>query len=157
MAFWISVSSLNWRWYKMNRITTLAVLIGLAVLAAPPSGSAQCIEVTPENWDYGDVKVGTPKSQIFTIENCTSTDLYIFLIQITDDPTGAFSITSAPALPIIPGWESREVEVTFTPPSLGAHEAFLYIVSDAPNSDIYIDLLGVGVRGWRCFEAKAAP
>jgi hypothetical protein len=142
----------------MNKITTLALLIGLAVLAAPLSASAQCINVVPENWDYGDVKVGNGKSQIFTIESCASTSLLIFEIEITDDNTGAFSITSAPPTPcIIPGGETREVEVTFTPPSLGAHDAFLYIISDAPNSDIYIGLSGTGVRGWRCFEAKAAP
>lgn len=141
----------------MNRITTLAVLIGLAVLAAPLSASGQCINVVPESWDYGDVKVGTAKSQIFTIENCMGSDLYIFYIEITEDDTGAFAIASAPTDPIIPGWESREVEVTFTPPSLGAHDAFLWIVSDAPEGETFVNLYGVGVRGWRCFEAQAAP
>jgi hypothetical protein len=142
----------------MNKIMMLGLLIGLAVLAAPLSASAQCIEVTPESWDYGDVKVGTSESQVFTIESCASTSLLIFEIEITDDNSGAFSITSAPPTPcIIPGGETRDVEVTFTPPSLGAHDAFLYIISDAPSSDIYINLSGVGVRRWRCSEAKIAP
>jgi hypothetical protein len=113
--------------------------------------------VTPENWDYGDVRVGTGQSQVFTIHSCASTELYIFLIEITGDDTGAFSITSAPSMPIIPGGESEEVEVTFTPPGLGAHEAFLRIISDAPEGETYISLYGVGVRGWRCFEVKVAP
>ena len=141
----------------MNKITMLTVLIGLTVVAAPVIASAQCIEVTPESWDYGDVKIGTSESQIFTIENCTSTDLYIFLIDITEDDTGAFSIVSAPSEPIIPGWESRDVEVIFTPPSLGAYEAFLRIISDAPEGATYVNLSGAGVRGWRWFEVKAAP
>jgi hypothetical protein len=142
----------------MNKITTLALLMGLAVLAAPLSASAQCINVVPENWDYGDVKVGNGKSQIFTIENCMSVGLTVWIIEIREDTTGAFTIISAPDLPIIiPGGETREVEVTFTPPSLGAHEAFLYIFSNAPGNHTYINLSGVGVRRWRCFEAKAAP
>ena len=142
----------------MNKITTLALLIGLGLLVAAVSASAQCIDVTPESWDYGDVKVGTSESQIFTIHSCASTALLIFEIELTGNNIGAFSITSAPSTPcIIPGGETREVEVTFTPPSLGAHEAFLYIVSDAPNSDIYISLSGVGVRRWSYFEAVAEP
>ena len=141
----------------MNRIRMLAVLIGLAVVAVPLMASAQCIEVTPGSWDYGDVKIGAGQSQIFTIENCVSSDLYIFLIDIIEDDTGAFSIASAPTEPIIPGWESRDVEVTFAPLSLGTHEAFLRIVSDAPEGETFINLSGVGVRGWSCIRAKAAP
>ena len=142
----------------MNKIRTLALLIGLGLLVAAVSASAQCIDVTPESWDYGDVKVGTGKSQIFTIENCASVGLTVYIIEIREDATGAFTITSAPPCPqIIPGWESREVEVTFTPPSLGAHEAFLYIFSNAPGNHIYISLSGVGIRRWSCFEAEAAP
>jgi hypothetical protein len=59
---------------------------------------------------------------------------------------GAFNVTSAPDVPvIIPGGESREVEVTFTPADLGAHEAILYIFSNAPGNHTYINLSGVGV------------
>jgi hypothetical protein len=142
----------------MNKITMLGLLIGLAVVVAPLSACAQCIQVTPENWDYGDVKVGTAKSQVFTIASCASTSLTVYIIEITDDPTGGFAVTSAPDLPVIiyPG-EPEEVEVTFTPPSLGAHEGFLHIFSNAPGNHTYINLSGVGVRGWRCSEAKIAP
>jgi hypothetical protein len=142
----------------MNKMTTLAVLIGLTVVAVPLIASAQCIEVTPESWDYGDVKAGTGESQIFTIESCASTSLTVYIIEITDDPTGGFAVTSAPDLPVIiyPG-QPEEVEVTFTPTSLGAHEAFLYIFHNAPGNHTYVNLSGAGVRGWRCSEAKIAP
>jgi len=141
----------------MNKLTTLTVVIGLAVLAAPFSASAQCIQVTPENWDYGDVKVGTARSQAFTIYSCQESAVYLFVIEITDDATGAFTITSALPLGSIPGGETRELEVTFTPPSLGTHEAFIHIYSNAPGNHTYINLSGVGVRGWSCVRAKAAP
>ena len=101
----------------MNTITMLAVLVWLAVVAAPLTASAQCIEITPESWDYGDVKVGSSESQIFTLYSCADSELLLFAIEITDDDTGAFSVTSGPIPPyVIPGRESRVVEVTFTPP-----------------------------------------
>jgi hypothetical protein len=142
----------------MSRIMRFTLLVSLTIVAAPLSASAQCIQVTPESWDYSDVKVGTSESQIFTIENCASVGLTVWIIEIREDTTGAFTITSAPPCPqIIPGWESREVEVTFAPPSLGAHEAVLYIFSNAPGNHTYVNLSGVGVRRWRYFEAEAAP
>ncbi len=132
----------------MNKYNTLcfAFFVGLAILAAPLTVSAQNIDVTPASWDYGDVEVGTSESQIFTIHSCASTALLIFDIEISEDVTGAFACTSAPSTPhIIPGGETREVEVTFAPPDLGAHEAFLHIVSDAPESETFINLFGMGV------------
>jgi hypothetical protein len=138
----------------MNKVTMLAVLIGLTVVAAPLIASAQCIEVTPESWDYGDVKVGTARSLICTLYSCADSPVFIDVIEIVDDPAGAFTITSSPGPGSIPGRETREVEVTFTPLSLGAHEAFLYIEHDAPGYETYINLYGVGVRGWRCSDFK---
>jgi hypothetical protein len=129
--------------------------------------SAQCIDVTPESWDYGDVKVGTGKSQTFTIHSCEATALNINYIDIIEDDSGAYEITSSvpdvpfslqgSAHPDFPEGETLDVEITFTPPSLGVHEACLYIGHDANGGVTRIDLLGVGVRGWRRFEAKIAP
>ena len=141
----------------MNKITMSTLLIGLGLLVAAVSASAQCIEVTPESWDYGDVKMGTSEAQIFTIHNCSESDLDVFITEITDDATGAFAITSGAGPYHIRGGESEELEVTFTPPSLGAHEAFLHIYSNAPGNHTYISLSGVGVRRWSYFEGVAEP
>ena len=143
----------------MIKITMLGLLIGLTVVAAPLITSAQCIEVTPASGDYGDVKVGTAECQIFTIHSCEGIALIIYYIGITEDTTGAFSVTEAPDVPfIIDRWDSVEVEVTFTPPDRGPHGALLYIVSDAsPRHETFINLVGAGVKGWRRFEAKIAP
>ena len=146
----------------MNRIMTLAVLIGLAVLAAPLLASAQCIEVTPESWDYGEVKVGTSESQIITIHSCATSGLTVFYIGIMEDAFEAYEITSSvpdvpfslqgSAHPDFPEGEILDVEITFTPPDVGVHEAYLYIRHDANGGETRIDLYGVGVRGWRCVE-----
>ena len=144
----------------MNRITMLGLelLIGLAVMAAPLIASAQCIEVTPESWDYGDVKVRTGESHIFTIQSCASSAVTVYYIGIVEGDLEAFAVGPVPDVPFpLPGGETLEVEVTFTPPEVGVHETFLYIVHDAPGSEIEIDLVGAGVKGWRIFRRQAAP
>ena len=142
----------------MNKITILALLIGLAVLAAPLSASAQCIEVTPDSCDYGDVKVGTGESQTFTIHSCASSALTVYYIGIVEGDFEAFTVGPVPDVPFpLDGGETLEVEVTFTPPDLGIHEASFCVLHDATGGETCVDLVGVGVRGWRRFEAKAAP
>ena len=142
----------------MNRITMLGLLIGLTVVAAPLIASAQCIEVTPDSCDYGDVKVGTGKSQTFTIHSCATSALTVYYIGIVEGDFEAFTVSPVPDVPFpLDGGETLEVEVTFTPPGLGVYEAPLLILHNASGGETLIPLEGVGIRGWRCFEAKAAP
>jgi len=142
----------------MNRLTTLGLVIGLATVAAPLIASAQCIEVTPEICDYGDVKVGTGKSQTITIHSCASSAVTVYYIGIVEGAFDAFTVGPMPGVPFpLPGGETLEVEVTFTPPALGAHEALFCVMHDAPGSETCFDFIGVGVRGWRCSAAKMAP
>jgi hypothetical protein len=141
----------------MSRVTMLALLVGLAVVAAPVIASAQCIEVTPESWDYGDVKVGAGEPRIVTLSSCADSPVSLLAIEIIDDPVGAFTITSPPHPIELSGEETWDVEVTFAPSSIGPHEATLFIEHDAPGYEEYITLVGVGVRGWRCFAVQAAP
>ena len=142
----------------MNTITMLAVLVGLAVVAVPLAASAQCIEVTPESCDYGDVMVGTGETQIITLHSCESTDLTVYYVGLMEGAFEAFTVGSVPAVPfpLIYG-QTLEVEVSFTLPDPGVHEASFCVIHDAPGGETCVDLIGVGVGGWRCFEAKAAP
>ena len=142
----------------MKRIMMLALLIGLAGVVVPIMASAQCIEVTPESWDYGDVKVHTGESQVISIHSCASSAVTIYYIGIIEGDLDAYTVGPVPDVPFpLDGGATLDVEVTFTPPSPGVHETFLYIVHDAPGSETEVDLTGVGVRGWRCFEAQSAP
>jgi hypothetical protein len=140
----------------MNRLTMLGLLIGLAVVAAPLIASAQNIDVTPEGWDYGNVKVGLSSTVIFTITCLEITPLTFESATIVDDATGSFSITSAAPPPAITLFQGELVDITveFTPSGLGAHSASLYIDSDAepPRNNLYLPLEGVGVERWRCVE-----
>ena len=142
----------------MNKIATLSLLIGLGLIGAAASASAQCIEVTPESWDYGDVKVGTSESQIITIHSCASSDLTVYYIGIWEGDVEAFTVGPVPDVPFpLPGGETLEVEVTFTPPGLGVYEAPFCVLHNASGGETCVDLSGVGVRRWSCFEAEAAP
>jgi hypothetical protein len=133
----------------MKRFNALcfALFLGLAILAVPFTASAECIDVTPASWDYGDVEVGTSETQIFTIHSCATSGLTIYYVGIMDDETGAYEITSAvPSVPFaLDGGATLDVEVAFTPPDLGAHEAFLWILHDATGGETYVNVSGVGV------------
>ena len=136
----------------------LGLLIGLTVVAAPLIASAQCIEVTPESWDYGDVKTGTGESQIITIHSCASSAVNVYYIGVVEGAFDAFTVGPVPDVPFpLDGGETLEVEVTFTPPALWAHEALFCVLHDATGGETCFDFVGVGVRGWRCSAAKMAP
>ena len=53
----------------------MELLIGLALVAVPLIASAQIIDVTPESWDYGDVKFGSSESQTFPRRGCEEVEL----------------------------------------------------------------------------------
>ncbi|NIO10277.1 MAG: hypothetical protein GTO40_20645, partial [Deltaproteobacteria bacterium] len=144
---------------KKYNALCFALFLGLAVLAVPLVASAECIDVTPASWDYGDVEVGASESQIITIHSCGATALNINYLEIIKDETGAPSFAyeiSSPipdvpfslqgsAHPDFPEGEALDVEITFTPPDVGAHEAFLYITHDANGGETSVTLFGVGV------------
>jgi len=132
---------------KKRNALCFALFFGLAILTVPLVASAECIDVTPASWDYGDVEVGTSETQIFAIHSCASSALTIYYIGIMEDETGAYEITSAiPSVPFpLDGGATLDVEVNFTPPDLGAHEAFLYILHDASGGETHVNLCGVGV------------
>ena len=140
----------------MNKITTLALFIGLAVLAAPLSAFAQGIDVAPDSCDYGNVKVGFSPSVVVTMTCAEPTPLTIYSVTIVDDATGSFAITSTAPPPeaLLFEGESIDVTVEFAPSGLGPHSASVRIDSDAepPDDTLFIPLEGVGVEGLRYFE-----
>jgi hypothetical protein len=145
----------------MNRITMLTLLVGLALLRVPLSASAQSIEVTPEGWNFDNVKVVRSSTVIFTITCVEPTPLTFGAATIVDDATGAFSVgpeAPPPAITLFQG-ESVDITVEFTPSEVRAHSASLYIDSDAepPRNNLFVALEGRGVERWGSFRAKAAP
>jgi hypothetical protein len=80
-------------------------------------------------------------------------DLSIFEIQLGSDDvspsneyTGdSFEIISTPVSPV-PSDTSFEIEVSFSPTTVGVHNAYLWIVTDATN---YIDPIVIPLSGFR--------
>jgi hypothetical protein len=140
---------------KKQICAVLGLLFGLIILSPLPA-SAEIIESWgPTEWDYGDVVVGAAESQIFSFT--VSADGPLWLDDVTlvtdrySDPTppytgSAFTITSTTS-GYIPYSTTFNIEVTFSPTSVGRHEAFLRVESDESKGshDIRIPLSGMGV------------
>ncbi len=119
--------------------------------------SAQRISsFSPTEYDFGDVELGTCEVQVFNFQVGNEGPLTISDITLIVDPIGlypelytggSFQITGFPADFIEEFNPLFEVEVTFCPAILGAHEAALRIESDESHGldDIRIPLNGVGV------------
>jgi hypothetical protein len=132
----------------LHRTLATGLLMGLALLLAPVGASAEIISgYEPTEYDYGDVIVGESESQIFTVTLQDAGDLLYYTSQIFYADNDAFTITAAP----VDGSNIEtgtyfEVEVTFAPTTVGAHEATLQITSNAINNPIIeIPLYGLAV------------
>jgi hypothetical protein len=139
---------------KHFKFLAIGVLIGAAVLIASSSASAQDIAVDLTEWDYGNVEVGQARTQLFTVE---STDLVspltIGYIGINWG-SSAFTITDLPyalGTHLFVG-ESFQIEVTYTPPDDGVHEAYLYILSNADPDPEFGPEIFIGLYGKGCVD-----
>ena len=112
------------------------------------SGNGLCIisgDVSPvaaDNTDFGSTS-GTTKT--FTITNTGTTSLVIGAINFTGADNSMFTVTSAPATPILPGLSSN-FTVRFLPTSVGEKFAAINIVSDDLDEAAYtFNLKGTGI------------
>lgn len=78
------------------------------------------LEVTPTEYDFGEVELGSSRSTIITITNAGYDILNINEVSFQTGSSPYFSIASAPApgAELLPG-EYAEIEVTYTPFDLG--------------------------------------
>ncbi len=81
------------------KFTKLMIGALALLLLLPLRVAAESIEVTPAEEDYGDLAVGSePRTQVFDLMSMGPTALTVFLVEITDDTEGAYSITEANGL-----------------------------------------------------------
>ena len=147
----------------MKHLRTLATvaLLAATIFARPTGARAEDLSVDPSSWNFGEVAVGTSAVRSFTLTSIGSSDVSLYLIQITPDGTSTlicgedvacdFAITSSPDLPVVlPPGTATVVEVTFTPSAIGSAAAFLYLRSNdtypPPGVIAYLPLTGVGVE-----------
>lgn len=94
--------------------------------------------------DFGEVAVGTSRSEVISISSTGTEPLWLENIVIVGDPD--FSITWGPTTPLwlAPG-SFVNVEVTFSPAVAGPQAATLKVLSDAVTPADDIQLTGMGV------------
>ena len=136
--------------------TVIGLLVSILLLT-PLLVSAEDLDVSPMEWDFGDVELGTSRSQVFTLTSRGPTAVWVYVIATTpydtygyvltclgelsadycsDNPTSCtacdFTVTAiSHPLPMeTPTGQTIDVEVTFTPSALGSREAFLFIQSN---------------------------
>lgn len=119
------------------------------------------------SYDFGDVALGESKTATFLLESIGSSEVAVYLLQLTDTPTTSpgppyfppnpcsgsfcFNMDTFPSLPNIlaPG-KYLMLDVIFTPLSLGEQNAYLYIRSNdtypPPGVIIFISFVGTGVN-----------
>jgi hypothetical protein len=131
----------------MKHFKTLTlVIIAVCLLVAPLTAPAQIIDSwIPSEHDYGDVLLGQSELQIFTFSVQDAGLLTVFHVELQGGDAD-FTITSDP-VSTVPSGTSFDIEVTFTPSSLGLHQATLWVVSDDTlgNAEIWIPIQGYGV------------
>ena len=87
------------------------------------------IAVEPLLLDFGPVVVGRSAQQTVTVRNTGSATLRIASVQSSDP---AFTFVGGTEFELDPG-ALRELDVTFVPTTVGAHQAELSVQSDAPD------------------------
>lgn len=105
------------------------------------------IHVSPDSYNFGDIKIGLSNTTIVSISNTGEAVLDISDITFSSGSSSDFSITQPILLPVtVLSGESFDIEIIFSPSSIGYSEAVLEISSnDSDESLVEILLGGVGV------------
>ena len=151
------ISLLEDKKMKKHVIQIFLVLLFLSTtFLFPLQVTAQYINVTPSEWDFGDVEVGALVSKVFIITDAGLTTLTVYEVTLEDDTTSSFEFAGdVPPPQFWIHWifgnflpKNLEVEVVFSPTSIGPCTAKLHISSDAiepHTNELDIPLQGNGV------------
>ncbi|MFC1977224.1 leucine-rich repeat domain-containing protein [Chloroflexota bacterium] len=113
---------------------------GVTVSYTPPEF------VSPVNYNFGSVELGSSSTAIVTISNLGDVDLEVTRIAFLTGGSSDYAIT-IPTLPaVITPAGVAYIEVTFTPSVKGCHSAVLKITSSDPDEpSVRVTLSGTGV------------
>ena len=103
------------------------------------------IKVEPEKISFGNVPVGTSKTEHFTVSNVGTSSL---TFNVSDTHDGGYDIPESGKEYTLSAGESKIFDVNFTPKEVGTHYTrIVRIYSDAENGTQYINISGTGVEG----------
>jgi hypothetical protein len=111
------------------------------------TGSGPDIDVTPRPYNFGSVTLGATAVRTFAIRNTGNTDLQVTGTDLTGGQVGEFAITQGAApFTVVPGG-TRNLDIRFSPISLGAKTTTLRVTSTDPDENPFnVVLSGTGVQ-----------
>lgn len=129
-------------------IPELNIVDNLWQAAVPPA-----VSVAPSDLNFGSVAVGSQSTSLVTVTNTGGPGLQVNAINLAP-PGTAFSIVSlkkegAAAVPpvLLDTNQTLDVELAFSPTTVGAATAALLVSSNAPaQTAVTVELAGAGVR-----------
>ena len=132
----------------INRVKLILILTSLVAihLISPMVSAVPKIEVSPLDYNFGNVEVETAALMTVTITNTGNSSLAIDEITLDINGDSSFVITAAPFLSAFFGPGGHvDVEITFTPLVSGDQSTVLEIVSNDPDEPlVQINLSGRG-------------
>jgi hypothetical protein len=106
-----------------------------------PQSPEAVLSASSASVNFGDVKVGTPTSQLITLTNTGSANLSITAISAS----GSGITASGNSNTVLAPNQSENVYVNFNPTSTGSANGTVGIASNATNSMVSISVSGTGV------------
>lgn len=98
------------------------------------------LTISSTSLDFGEVAEGETSSRSLTLEN--TGDLTVAISDLSLDGSSAFSVTTTLLNDIEPGG-TQVIDLLFAPEDLGAHNATLNLITDAPGAEnVAISLSG---------------
>lgn len=134
---------------KRKLLSASVVLLALAVLPASAIiiVDEPDINVSPLEYNFGDVVLGSSATMTVTISNVGQEALVVSEIGLEFGGGTDFSIVSVPELPVELAYlDSVTVEIAYTPSAAGPASVVLGIANDDPDESLVeVALSGTGV------------
>jgi outer membrane protein assembly factor BamB len=105
------------------------------------------VRLSPPTVNFGTLPIGaTSPAQNVMLTNISSLALTITAIGLSGSSPGSFAIASGGDPGTLAAGASRTIRVTFTPATVGGHNATLFVTSNAPDSPHSVSLIGSGAN-----------
>jgi hypothetical protein len=121
-------------------------LVAVEVLPAVV-GDSPDIAVTPGSHDFGSEVAGSgTASHTFVVTNQGTADLNVISVVLTGPDAAEFSIDAGGGTFLLTPGQTRDVDVSFAPATVGSKQATLRLASNDPNESPFdVGLAGTGV------------
>jgi outer membrane protein OmpA-like peptidoglycan-associated protein len=124
-------------------LSSIVVAGVVAVVGASAAEAAPQATVTPNPHDFGAVRLGTPITQVFSIENTGNPSLTVSSLTFMGTSATDFlvAVDGVTGIAIAPGG-TASFTIAFTPSAAGARSATLVVASNAAT--VNVPLTGIG-------------